>query len=36
MKVKVLCFGISLDGYSAGPNQDLQNPLGVGGPEILE
>lgn len=36
MKVKVLCFGISLDGYSAGPNQDLQNPLGVGGPEILD
>jgi dihydrofolate reductase len=36
MKVKVLCFGSSLDGYSAGPNQDLQNPLGVGGPAIFE
>jgi dihydrofolate reductase len=36
MKVKVLCFGTSLDGYSAGPNQDLQNPLGVGGPAIFE
>jgi len=36
MKVKVLSFSISLDGYSAGPNQDLQNPLGVGGPEIFE
>jgi dihydrofolate reductase len=36
MKVKVLSFSISLDGYSAGPNQDLQNPLGVGGPAIFE
>jgi dihydrofolate reductase len=36
MKVKVLSFGSSLDGYSAGPNQDLQNPLGVGGPAIFE
>jgi hypothetical protein len=24
-------FAISLDGYGAGPNQDLDNPLGVGG-----
>jgi dihydrofolate reductase len=24
-------FAISIDGYSAGPNQSLQNPLGVGG-----
>jgi dihydrofolate reductase len=24
-------FSISLDGYGAGPNQDLANPLGVGG-----
>jgi len=36
MKVKVLCFSISLDGYSAGPSQDLQNPLGIGGPEIFQ
>jgi dihydrofolate reductase len=36
MKVKVHGFAISLDGYSAGPNQDLQNPLGVGGPVIFE
>jgi dihydrofolate reductase len=35
-KVRVLCFSISLDGYSAGPNQDLQNPLGVRGPELME
>ena len=36
MKVSVLSFGVSLDGYSAGPMQDLQNPLGVGGPAIFE
>ena len=36
MKVKVLCFGVSLDGYSAGPSQDLENPLGVGGTELME
>ena len=36
MAVKVLCFGVSLDGFSAGPRQDLQNPLGVGGPAIME
>jgi dihydrofolate reductase len=27
---------VSLDGYSAGPNQSLENPLGVGGPELFE
>lgn len=36
MTVKVLCFGISLDGYSAGPRQDLENPLGVGGAALME
>lgn len=30
-KLRVHCFAISLDGYGAGPNQDLDNPLGVGG-----
>ncbi len=30
-KLRVHAFTISLDGYGAGPNQDLQNPLGVGG-----
>lgn len=28
-------FGVSLDGFGAGPRQDLQNPLGVNGPEIM-
>jgi dihydrofolate reductase len=27
----VHAFAISIDGYGAGPNQDLENPLGVGG-----
>jgi len=30
-KLRVNCFSVSLDGYGAGPQQDLQNPLGVGG-----
>ena len=35
-KLRVLCFSVSLDGYGAGPDQDLQNPLGVGGPELFD
>jgi dihydrofolate reductase len=35
-KVRVSSFAISIDGYGAGPNQDLQNPLGVNGPELME
>ncbi|MDQ1424551.1 MAG: hypothetical protein QOD72_2049 [Acidimicrobiaceae bacterium] len=30
-KLRVHNFSISLDGYGAGPNQDLEHPLGVGG-----
>ena len=30
-KVRVNCVSVSLDGFSAGPNQDLNNPAGVGG-----
>ena len=29
MKVRVAAFGVTLDGYSAGPDQSLENPLGV-------
>ena len=32
----VRSFAISLDGYGAGPGQDLQNPLGVHGPELMD
>jgi len=35
-KVRVESFSLSLDGFGAGPDQDLQNPLGVGGPELFE
>ena len=33
-RVRVDSFTISLDGYGAGPNQDINNPLGVGGTEL--
>jgi dihydrofolate reductase len=33
-KVRVAAFSISLDGFGAGPRQDLQNPLGVRGTEL--
>ncbi len=29
-------FSVSLDGYGAGPDQDLENPLGVGGLALHE
>jgi dihydrofolate reductase len=33
-KVRVDCFSISLDGFGAGPNQTLENPLGERGMEL--
>ena len=35
-RVRVLCFAVSLDGYGAGPDQGLQTPLGVNGPDLME
>lgn len=35
-KVRVQSFAVSIDGYGAGPSQDLKNPLGVRGPELME
>ena len=35
-KVRVQSFAISIDGYGAGPRQDLQHPLGLNGPELME
>ena len=32
----VRSFAVSIDGYGAGPQQDLANPLGVNGPELME
>ena len=34
-KVKVAGFGVSIDGFSAGPAQSLEHPLGVNGPDIF-
>jgi dihydrofolate reductase len=33
-RVRVESFTISLDGYGAGPNQDVNDPLGVGGEDL--
>ena len=35
-KVVVHAIGMSLDGFSAGTDQSLENPLGVRGPELME
>lgn len=35
-KLLVRCFSLSLDGYGAGPDQDLKHPLGVGGEAIFQ
>jgi dihydrofolate reductase len=35
-RVRVEGFTISLDGFGAGPNQDIDNPLGIGGTELHE
>ena len=35
-KLRVQSFAVSLDGYGAGPNQALEHPLGVRGPELME
>jgi dihydrofolate reductase len=34
MKTKVAAFSISIDGFGAGPRQDISNPLGVRGTEL--
>ena len=35
-KLRVHSFSISIDGFGAGPNQDLENPLGVGGLRVFD
>ncbi len=35
-KLRVNAFSISIDGYGAGPNQSLENPLGAGGEALHE
>jgi dihydrofolate reductase len=31
-----MSFAVSLDGFGAGPSQDMEHPLGVNGPELME
>jgi dihydrofolate reductase len=35
-KLRVQSFGISIDGYSAGPGQNFENPLGRGGLALFD
>src|SRR5713226_9633878 len=35
-KLRVHSFSISIDGFGAGPGQDLENPLGVGGLKVFD
>jgi dihydrofolate reductase len=35
-KLRVQSFSVSLDGYGAGPNQNVDHPLGVGGAALHE
>ena len=35
-KLRVHCFTLSIDGFGAGPDQRLENPLGVGGVALHE
>ena len=35
-KLRINCFALSVDGYGAGPDQSLENPLGRGGLALHE
>jgi dihydrofolate reductase len=35
-KLRVSSFAVSIDGYGAGLNQDLENPIGVGGLALMD
>jgi len=35
-KVRVPAFGVSIDGYGAGPAQSLENPIGMGGMALFD
>jgi len=35
-RIRIHMFAISIDGYGAGPDQDLANPLGIGGLALHE
>lgn len=35
-KLRVHGFSVSIDGYGAGPNQNIDSPLGIGGPALFD
>lgn len=35
-RLVIRCFSVSADGYGAGPDQDINNPMGVGGMALHE
>ena len=35
-RLRINCFALSFDGYGAGPDQSLENPLGIGGETLHE
>ena len=35
-KLRVESFSMSIDGFSAGPDQSLENPMGIGGQALHE
>jgi dihydrofolate reductase len=35
-KLRVSSFAVSIDGFGAAPNQDVENPIGVGGVALME
>ena len=35
-KLRVSSFAVSIDGFGAGPNQDFENPIGVGGVALMD
>ena len=35
-RLLVRCVGVSLDGFAAGPDQDLEHPLGIGGEAVFK
>src|SRR5258708_22279253 len=35
-RLRVQSFAVSLDGFGAGADQDLQHPLGANGPDLME
>lgn len=35
-RLRAHCIAMSLDGYAAGPNQSLDNPLGIGGFGLMQ